>query len=328
MKRRTFITFLGGAAAMWPLAARAQQPGPGLPVVGFISGRSPDESVSILAAFQRGLSEAGYVVGQNVQITFRWAQGQYDRLPALAADLVRSRVTVIAAFGAPTARVVKSATTLIPVVFSVGVDPVAAGLVASFNRPGGNATGVTLLTASLGTKRLGLLRELIGKADQIAVLVNSTTSEGVTQATDVQAAGRKTGQRIIVLNVATDAEIDDAFAALAEQRAGALIVGADQFFDTRRDRIIALAARHAVPAIYHWREFAAAGGLMSYGTSIADAYRQVGVYTGRILKGEKAADLPVIQPTKFEFVINLKTAKTMGLTFPPGLLAIADEVIE
>jgi putative tryptophan/tyrosine transport system substrate-binding protein len=328
MKRREFITLLGGAGVAWPLAAHAQQAQPGSPVIGFISGRSPDESASILAAFQRGLSEAGYVVGQNVQITFRWAQGQYDRLPALAADLVRSRVTVIAAFGAPTARVVKSATTLIPVVFGVGVDPVAAGLVASFNRPGGNATGVTLLTASLGTKRLGLLRELIGKADLIAVLVNSTTSEGVTQATDVQAAGRETGQRIIVLNVATDAEIDDAFAALAEQHAGALIVGADQFFDTRRDRIIALAARYAVPAIYHWREFAAAGGLMSYGTSIADAYRQVGVYTGRILKREKAADLPVIQPTQFEFVINLKTAKMMGLTFPPGLLAIADEVIE
>ena len=274
------------------------------------------------------MSEAGYAVGQNVQITFRWAQGQYDRLPALAADLVRSRVTVIAAFGTPTAHIVKSATTLIPVVFSVGVDPVAAGLVASLNRPGGNLTGVTLLTVSLGTKRLGLLRDLIGKADLVAVLVNLATSVGVTQAADMQAAGRETGQGIIVLNAATDVEIGDAFAKLAEQRASALIVGADQFFDTRRDRIIELAARYAVPAIYHWREFAAVGGLMSYGTSVADAYRQVGVYTGRILKGEMAADLPVIQPTKFDFVINLRTAKMMGLTFPPGLLAIADEVID
>jgi putative ABC transport system substrate-binding protein len=328
MKRRQFITLLGGAVTSWPLAARAQQPKPGLPVIGFISGRSPDESTSVVAAFQRGLSEVAYVAGQNVQITFRWAQGQYNRLPSLAADLVRVPAAVIAAFGPPAALAAKAATTTIPIVFNVGVDPVTVGLVASLNRPGGNVTGMTLLTASLAAKRLGLLRELIGKADLMAVLVNSTISEGVTQATDVQDAARETGQRIIILNAATDAEIDAAFATLAQQHAGALIVGSDQFFDTRRDRMIALAARQGVPAIYHWREFAAAGGLMSYGTSIADAYRQVGIYAGRILKGEKPADLPVLQPTKFEFVINLKTAKTLGLTLPSGLLAIADEVIE
>jgi ABC-type uncharacterized transport system substrate-binding protein len=327
MNRRKFITLLGGAGA-WPVAARAQQLQKVLPVIGFISGRMPDESASVVAAFQKGLSEAGYVEGQNVQVAFRWAQGQYDRLPALATDLVDRHVAVITAFGPPAALAAKAATTVVPVVFSVGVDPIAAGLVASLNRPGGNVTGVTLLTASLAAKRLGLLRELIGKADLMAVLVNTTISEGMTQATDVQDAARAVGQEIIVLNAAMDAEIDAAFATVARQRASALMVGADQFFDTRRDRITALAARHGVPAIYHAREFAVAGGLISYGTSIADAYRQVGIYAGRILKGERPAELPVLQPTKFEFVLNLKTAKTLGLDIPPTLLVRVDEAIE
>jgi putative ABC transport system substrate-binding protein len=328
MRRREFITLLGGVAAAWPLAAQAQHLQRDLQLIGFISGRSPDESASIVAAFQKGLSEASYVEGQNIQIAFRWAQGQYDRLPALAADLVDHHVALITAFGPLAAKAAKEATTVIPVVFSVGVDPVAAGLVAGLNRPGGNVTGVTLLTASLAAKRLGLLRELVGKADLMAMLVNTTTTEGITQKTDAEDAARELGQRIIILSAATDEGIDAAFATLVKQRVGALVVGADQFFDTRRDRIIALAARHAVPAIYHWREFAAAGGLISYGTSIADAYRQVGIYAGRILKGEKPADLPVMQPTKFQLVINLKTARALGLTVPQTLLVAADEMIE
>jgi putative ABC transport system substrate-binding protein len=267
------------------------------------------------------------VEGQNVAIEYRWAEFQYDRLPALAADLVARRVTVISVFGPPAALAAKAATVTIPIVFSVGVDPVDTGLVASLNRPGGNLTGVTLLTASLGAKRVGLLRELIPKADLMAVLVN-TTSEGMTQAKDVQDAAREAGLRAIVLNAATDADIDAAFATLSRQRIGGLMVGGDQFLDTRRDRIVALAARHSMPTIYHRRVFVAGGGLMSYGTSIADVYRHVGVYTGRILKGEKPADLPVLQPTKFELAINLKTAKALGITIPPGVLAIADEVIE
>jgi putative ABC transport system substrate-binding protein len=326
MKRRNFIMLLGGAAAVaWPLAARAQQTA--LPVIGFLSGRTPEESADDAAAFRQGLNEMGYIVGRNVAIEYRWAEGQYDRLPALAADLIAHKVTVLSVFGPPTALAAKAATVTIPIVFSVGVDPVDIGLVASLNRPGGNLTGVTLLTASLGAKRVGLLRELIPKADLMAVLVN-TTSEGMTQAKDVQDAARKAGLRAIVLNAATDADIDAAFATLSRQRIGGLMVGGDQFLDTRRDRIVALAARHSMPTIYHRRDFVAGGGLLSYGTSIADVYRQVGVYTGRILRGEKPADLPVLQPTKFELVINLRTARALGLTIPPGILAIADEVIE
>jgi putative ABC transport system substrate-binding protein len=326
MKRRNFIMLLGGAAAVaWPLAARAQQTA--LPVIGFLSGRTPEESADDAAAFRQGLNEMGYIVGRNVAIEYRWAEGQYDRLPALAADLIAHKVTVLSVFGPPTALAAKAATVTIPIVFSVGVDPVDIGLVASLNRPGGNLTGVTLLTASLGAKRVGLLRELIPKADLMAVLVN-TTSEGMTQAKDVQDAARKAGLRAIVLNAATDADIDAAFATLSRQRIGGLMVGGDQFLDTRRDRIVALAARHSMPTIYHRRDFVAGGGLLSYGTSIADVYRQVGVYTGRILNGEKPADLPVLQPTKFELVINLRTARALGLTIPPGILAIADEVIE
>jgi putative ABC transport system substrate-binding protein len=323
--RRELLAALGGAAAAWPLGASAQQAA--LPVIGFLNGRTPEESADDAAAFRQGLNEMGYIVGRNVAIEYRWAEGQYDRLPALAADLIAHKVTVLSVFGPPTALAAKAATVTIPIVFSVGVDPVDIGLVASLNRPGGNLTGVTLLTASLGAKRVGLLRELIPKADLMAVLVN-TTSEGMTQAKDVQDAARKAGLRAIVLNAATDADIDAAFATLSRQRIGGLMVGGDQFLDTRRDRIVALAARHSMPTIYHRRDFVAGGGLLSYGTSIADVYRQVGVYTGRILKGEKPADLPVLQPTKFELVINLRTARALGLTIPPGILAIADEVIE
>jgi putative ABC transport system substrate-binding protein len=324
-RRKFLATLLGGAAAGWPLAALAQQPA--MPVVGFLHTSTAAPFLDMVGAFRKGLNEAGFIEGQNVAIEYRWAEFQYDRLPALAADLVARRVTVISVFGPPAALAAKAATVTIPIVFSVGVDPVDTGLVASLNRPGGNLTGVTLLTASLGAKRVGLLRELIPKADLMAVLVN-TTSEGMTQAKDVQDAAREAGLRAIVLNAATDADIDAAFATLSRQRIGGLMVGGDQFLDTRRDRIVALAARHSMPTIYHRRVFVAGGGLMSYGTSIADVYRHVGVYTGRILKGEKPADLPVLQPTKFELVINLKAANALGLTIPPGVLAIADEVIE
>ena len=260
MKRREFITLLGGAAAAWPLAARAQQ---AMPVIGFLHRASPGPFTHYVAAFRQILAEGGYIEGQNVHIAFRWAEGQYDRLPALAADLVARRVTVISVFGPPAALAAKAATVTIPIVFSVGVDPVDIGLVASLNQPGGNLTGLTLLTASLGAKGVGLLRELIPKADLMAVLVN-TTSEGMTQAKDVQDAAREAGLRAIVLNAATDADIDAAFAMLSRQRIDGLMVGADQFLDTRRDRIVALAARHSMPTIYHRRDFVAGGGLMSY----------------------------------------------------------------
>jgi putative ABC transport system substrate-binding protein len=326
IRRREFIFTLGGAAA-WPLAARAQQPA--MPVIGYLSSRSPDDTRHLLAAFLRGLNEAGYVEGQNVTIEYRWALGQYDRLPALAAELVRRPVAVLTTTGGePAALAAKAATSTIPIVFLMGSDPVSAGLVESFNRPGGNATGINILTDTLGAKRLGLLHELVPQAATIGVLLNPKFQTADSQLRDLQQAAAAIGLQIHVLRASTDSELYAAFETVTQQRIAALAVTADPFFDTRRDKLVALAARHAVPTIYQFREFVAAGGLMSYGVDSLDNYRQAGVYTGRILKGANPADLPVMQPTKFEFVINLKTAKALGLTFPSGLFSIADEVIE
>jgi putative tryptophan/tyrosine transport system substrate-binding protein len=323
--RRKFLATLGGAAA-WPVAARAQQPA--MPVVGFLSGRSPAESADVVAAFRKGLSETGYIEPQNVTIDFRWAEGKLDRLPALARELVQRPVAVIAALGG-SVMAAKAATTTIPIVFGSGADPVQIGLVASLNRPGGNVTGATFLTAALGAKRLGLLRDLVPGAEVMALLVNpNTTSVGPVQIRDVEEAARALGQRLIVLDGSTDEKLEAAFVALAPQHVAALLVGGDAFFDTRRERLVTLALQYRVPAIYQFREYAVAGGLMSYGTSITEMYRLVGLYVGRILKGEKPADLPVMQVTKFELVINLKTAKALGVKISDNLLSLADEVIE
>jgi putative ABC transport system substrate-binding protein len=325
VKRRTFITLLGGAAA-WPLAARAQQP---MPVIGYLSSRSPDDTRHLLAAFLRGLNEAGYVEGQNVAIEYRWALGQYDRLPAMAAELAGRPVAVLVATGGePAALAAKAATSTVPIVFATGGDPVQLGLAASYNRPGGNATGINFLTATMEAKRLGLLHELVPQATAIGVLVNPNFPLAETQLRDGQEAARTLGLQVHALRANTDREIDVAFETAAREHIGALAVAAAPFFDTRRGQLVALAARHAVPAVYQFREYAAAGGLMSYGIDPLDAYRQVGIYAARILKGAKSAELPLLQPTKFEFVINLKAAKALGLTLPSGLLSIADEVIE
>jgi putative ABC transport system substrate-binding protein len=326
MKRREFITLLGGAAA-WPLAARAQQAA--VPVLGFLNSGLPGEWTRALAAFRRGLEETGFIEARNVAIEFRWAEGHYHRLPELAADLVSRRVAVLVATGgSTTSRAAKAASSTIPIVFTSGTDPVQEGLVESINRPGGNATGVTLLTSLLTAKRLEILREVVPKASVIGVLLNPDGATAQEQLEEVEKAARALDQRVEILNAGSEREIDTAFATITEKKIGALIVGADPFFVVRTDQLVGLAARHAIPAIYEWREFAEAGGLMSYGSDRSEAYRQVGKYAGRILKGEKPADLPVMQVTKIDFVLNLKTARALGLTISLPLLGRADEVLE
>ena len=326
MKRREFITLIGGMAAAWPFAARAQQPA--MPVIGFMNVGSLEGNQYLGAAFRQGVSETGYIVGQNVTIEYHWAEGHHDRLPGLVADLVRRRVSVIAATSTPAALAAKGATATIPIVFETAGDPIKLGLVASLNRPGGNVTGVTQLSSELVAKRLGLLHDLIPTATLIGLLVDPTDPRTEAQTRDMQEAAHVLGLQIHVLNASTEGEFNIAFAMLSQLRVGALLVGTSNLFRGRREQLVALAAQQGVPAIYQYREFAAAGGLISYGTSLTHAYHQAGIYTGRVLKGEKPADLPVLRPTKFELVINLKTAKTLRLSIPSGVLAIADEVIE
>jgi putative ABC transport system substrate-binding protein len=325
MKRRQFLGVLGGAAAAWPLAARAQQT---MPVVGFLDARSPGENVAGAAAFRRGLNEAGYVEGRNVAIEYRWAEGQYDRMPALAADLVRRQVAVILAAGPPAAPAARAATATIPIVFIIGLDPIQLGLVASLNRPGGNATGINLFTTSLEPKKLEVLHEFVPKAKTVGVLVNPGSPAAEPVSNNLREAGRVLGLTIHVVGARTEREIDAAFATLVQRGAGALLIGNDPFFTGQRAQLVALAARHAMPTLYSQRDSVVAGGLVSYGNNVIDAYRQMGGYTAKILAGEKPADLPVLQPTKFELVINRKTAKALDLDVPAKLLFTADEVIE
>jgi putative tryptophan/tyrosine transport system substrate-binding protein len=329
IRRREFIVALGGAAASWPLAVRAQQSA--MPVIGFLNGQSAQAFAPAVASFRRGLNEAGYVEGRNVSIEYRWAEGRVDRLPPLAADLVRRQVAVIAATGGNnSALVAMQATSTIPIVFTSSDNPIEHGLVANINRPGGNVTGVSWFGAELGPKRLGLLHELVPNATIVALLINPNNPESVRQPAELQDAARAIGLQLVVLTATTTGEIDTAFTAMVQNRVGALLVGSDPFFGNLREQIIGLAAHHAIPTIYAQggRDVALAGGLMNYGNSIADAYRRAGIQTGRILKGAKPSELPVDQATKFELYINLKTAKSLGLTVPPGLLIAADEVIE
>jgi putative tryptophan/tyrosine transport system substrate-binding protein len=325
MRRRQFLGVVGGAA-IWPLAARAQQ---AMPTIGFLSSRSPDESEAVAAAFRRGLADAGFIVGQNAAIEYRWAEGQYDRLPTLAAELVGMHVAVIlSAGGPPSALAAKKATTTIPIVFSAADDPVALGLVKSLSHPGGNVTGMSLFNADLSAKRIELMHELVPASHTIAFLTNPANPSTRIEVRSAQEAAKASSVDVTVFNASSEQEIEKAFADLSVQHIGAVIVAGEPFFDSRRAFIVGLAAKYAVPASYGWRENVALGGLVSYGTSITESYRSAGVYCGRILKGERPADLPVMQPTKFELTINLKTAKSLGLNVPPALLTGADEVIE
>jgi putative tryptophan/tyrosine transport system substrate-binding protein len=326
MRRRDFISIFGSAAATWPLAARAQQ---AMPVVGFLSAPSPAPYARYVAAVHQGLKDAGFVEGQNVRFEYRWAEGHYDRLPTMAMELVDRHVAVIVPIGgAPATVAAKAATSTIPIIFNMTADPLELGLVASLNRPGRNVTGVAMMGVELEVKRLELLRELGPVSALIAMLLNPSNAQAETQSREVQNAARALGQQILVLSASTEREIETAFATLVQERASGLLVGADTFFTSLPTLFVLLTARHAIPAIYPWRGHVDAGGLMSYGANLLDGYRQAGVYTGRVLKGEKPADLPILQPTKYELVINLKTAKALGLDVPATLLARADEVIE
>jgi putative ABC transport system substrate-binding protein len=327
MRRREFITILAGVAGIWTLDARAQQSD--IPVIGFLSSASPKAYAGRVAGFRKGLNESGYIDGQNVTIEFRWAQGQYDRLPMFAADLVQQKVAVIVSSGGDVAALsAKAATSSIPIVTVSGSDPVKAGLVASFNRPGGNVTGASFVATELETKRLEILRDVAPTAAVIGVLINPSNPAAESRSKDLQMAARTLERNIHIVSASSESDLETAFATLIQQRADALLISTDSFFTSQRDRLVGLAARHALPTIYPWREFVEAGGLVSYGPIIDEVYRQVGIYTGRILKGERPADLPFLRPTKFELVVNLKTAAALGLTIPPLTLARADELIE
>jgi putative tryptophan/tyrosine transport system substrate-binding protein len=327
MRRREFITLVGGAAATWPLATRAQQTP--MPVIGFISGRSPSDSEALATAFRRGLTEIGFIEGRNVTIEYRWAEYHNERLPAMVGDLVRLKVAVIAAIGGtPTVLAAKAVTATIPIVFAMGSDPVASGVVTSLNQPGGNVTGVTFFAAPLGPKRLELLRDFVPKATTIAVLVNPETAVSRTDGANVRTAAQSVGLQAHLINASAEGQVEDAFKVTAERRIDALLVSADAFFVSQRDKLVALAARYAIPVIYFGREFVVAGGLMSYGASETDAFRLAGVYVAKVLNGARPGDLPVMLPTKFELAINLKTAKALGLTVPLIMQMTADEVME
>ena len=326
MRRRDFVALLGSAVAAWPFGAGAQQRA--TPVIGFLNGGSPAGYMPMVAAFRQGLKEVGYAEGQNVAIEFRWAEGNYDQLKAMAADLVRLQVAVIAATSTPAAQAARVTTSSIPIVFTTGADPVELGLVASLNQPGGNVTGVSFLVNELTTKQFEMLRKLVPNAASFGFLVNPAFAAAASQTRDAEDAARALGLRLLVVSATTPSEIDAAFAALVQQQAGGLVTISEPFMNSRREQLVSLAARHALPVLYPDRDYVAAGGLISYGTSIVDAYRQVGVYAGRILKGEKPSDLPVVRPTKLELTINLKTAKALGLKVPETVLALADDVVD